>query len=95
MVTFFNVFGLLFWMSGIGVCAASKGALQEAEGLVAFLTGTVFIVGAALLDGLNRFNKRMEGIPNAPEKLRKICPQCRNFVHGEAKVCCHCGHREQ
>lgn len=50
MVTFFNFAGLIFWVSGIGACATARGAMHESTGSLMILTGTVFIVGAALLN---------------------------------------------
>ncbi len=54
MISFFNFAGLLFWLSGLGACALSRGAIQESNGNLMILTGTLFVVGAAILDELRK-----------------------------------------
>ncbi len=54
MVTFFNLAGVGLWLIGLASCGIAKGALHEGNGLMQCLIGTVFIVGAAVIDEMRR-----------------------------------------
>lgn len=54
MVSLFNIFGVICWVAGIGACNVAKGAIHESNGLVLCLIGSVFLVGAAIIDELRK-----------------------------------------
>lgn len=65
MISLFNIFGVICWVAGIGACNVAKGAIHESNGLVLCLIGSVFLVGAAIIDELRK--GRAKKIP--PEAL--------------------------
>lgn len=52
MATLFKVLGAVFWIVAMGSCAVSKSVMQETAGILLVGIGSLFLVGAALLDEL-------------------------------------------
>ena len=63
MVTFFDAAGIFFWLIGLPSCGLSRGAVHDANGALLILTGTVFIVGAAILRELQRLRQKPKAQP--------------------------------
>jgi hypothetical protein len=54
MNIFFWVLGLLAYFFGAGVFLGAKSAIHENVGLMFFLIGSVFVVGAGILSAINK-----------------------------------------
>ncbi|NRA59805.1 MAG: hypothetical protein HRU25_02630 [Psychrobium sp.] len=53
----FFILGLLAYVMGYSVFSSAKSAMHETVGLLIFLIGTVFFVGAGIIDAINKKSK--------------------------------------
>ncbi len=83
---------VLAFLAGLGILVASKSAIHEIEGFVLFIVSAVLFSGAVIVEAIERLGKKFKGSePTA--KTHKICPDCKEYVQKDARVCKHCGYK--
>ena len=77
---------MLFLLFGCGILAATVAESKGRSGLVWFFFGLIFnILGLIAIAG-------MPSLLHAPNKKTHMrCPDCREFIYLDAKVCKCCG----
>ena len=55
-IIFFAV-GVLIYFLGFTVFSGAKSSIHETVGLLIFVNGTLFIIGAGIIDAINKKNK--------------------------------------
>lgn len=68
MSNLLNVFALLSLLIALGSCAMAKTVVHEVYGAVLFLAFAVFAVGAAIIEKLNKMQKRFPWEQDSPPK---------------------------
>ncbi|WP_445777632.1 hypothetical protein [Shewanella sp.] len=57
MQIIFFVVGILIYLAGFVVFSGAKSSMHETVGLLIFINGTLFIIGAGIIDSINKQNK--------------------------------------
>ncbi|SUI93574.1 hypothetical protein [Shewanella morhuae] len=57
MQIIFFVVGVLVYFLGFTVFVGAKSSIHETVGLLIFLNGTLFIIGAGIIDAVNKKTK--------------------------------------
>lgn len=84
-ILFFIIAMLAIAWSGLAFLSA-RSALHEIAAMVLGLIGLVSLIGAALLEAVNRLRSEQP-----TEETHVKCPDCRELVLRDARKCKHCG----
>ena len=57
MRVFLFILCVLSFLAGVMILAGAKSAIHEIEGFLLFLIGAVFLIGAAIVEAINRQRK--------------------------------------
>ncbi|MFH4371217.1 hypothetical protein [Vibrio alginolyticus] len=57
MQIIFFVVGMLIYLFGFVVFSGARSSVHETVGLLIFLNGSLFVIGAGIIDAINKKNK--------------------------------------
>ncbi len=66
MKTLFGVLAALCYLAGIGGCVAASNSIQQIYYGIVLVIGTLFLLGAALLESLQEIRNRLPPKPARP-----------------------------
>lgn len=95
MKTFFTVVGLFLYVSALFGCLGAKTSIHEIQSSITAVIGTIFLVGAALMESIQKFrawlDQRIMVISPRQPDTHILCPECREPASKLARKCPHCG----
>lgn len=95
MSYFFGFLAVVFYLAAFGGCVMAKTSIHEIQGLISIIVGTLFLVGAGIIDAIHSAAKKpapvaAEAQPAAATPTDYVCGKCRGLVPSDTRVCPHC-----